>query len=95
MSLQSPYVEFVLIPRWLFSIATQFPTGSFGRQISWVYLLIVTIPGVIMVQMLPASKDESRPDKSEYEQVPLVESGLSSSANTHFEENTDTIHARV
>lgn len=70
---------------WLFSISTQFPTGSLGRQTSWIYLTLATMPAVSLARFLPLDSAAAggqgggaggRPSKSEYEQVPLVESGF-------------------
>lgn len=81
------------ISGWLFSISTTFEAGSLGRQVSWLYLVAVTLPGVILAQLLPHA-EKARPPKDEYEQVPLVESGYASGTSAHFEENADALHSR-
>ena len=70
--------------RWVYSISTQFATGSLGRQSSWIYCLITTIPGVVLVRFLRA--DTRVVPKDEYEAVPLVENAETSATRLHLEE---------
>jgi hypothetical protein len=57
---------------WLFSVSTSYPTGSLGRQMSWLLMLSIAIPPVVLVRLLPR---ENVDDKVGYEAVPLAEAG--------------------
>jgi len=61
--------------RWLYSISTQFSTGSLGRQISWLALLTVAIPPVLIVGYLSKDMAGITKDiqKDDYEALPMVE----------------------
>jgi len=75
--------------RWIYSISTEFATGSLGRQVSWIYLTAMTIPGVILVRFL---RSDSRPSiKEGYEAVPLVKRAETTATRLNFEENDDII----
>ncbi|WWC94795.1 hypothetical protein V866_001645 [Kwoniella sp. B9012] len=41
------------IAGWMFSISTQYPTGSLGRQISWISLLAISLPPLVVTFFLP------------------------------------------
>jgi hypothetical protein len=58
---------------WIYSISTQFPQGSLGRQISWLTMLAIALPPVTLVRFL--RDGAKRSDVDEYETVPLTETG--------------------
>ncbi|WWC64665.1 uncharacterized protein I303_107276 [Kwoniella dejecticola CBS 10117] len=41
------------IAGWLFSISTEYPLASFGRQISWISLFLMTLPPVMLSLYIP------------------------------------------
>ncbi|WWD03556.1 hypothetical protein V865_001609 [Kwoniella europaea PYCC6329] len=61
---------------WLFSISTEYPLLSLGRQISWISLFLMTLPPVILSLYIPEGltkenlQDESL--ENEDENLPLV-----------------------
>ncbi|WVQ84325.1 hypothetical protein IAT38_006477 [Cryptococcus sp. DSM 104549] len=55
------------IAGWVYSISTQFPVASFGRQLSWLVLLAICLPPVIMTRFLPDDRAARQKDLGEEE----------------------------
>ena len=63
-----------MLSSWVYSISTQFTTGSFGRQISWLMLMVVALPPVFLIAYLPKNlADGNGMAKDDYEALPMVE----------------------
>lgn len=45
---------------WVFSLSTQFETGSLGRQAYWITYIGLTIPPVILLRYLPKNHSVER-----------------------------------
>lgn len=41
------------------------------RQISWVYMFGITLPGILLTRFIP--REGTRPAKDDYEAVPMME----------------------
>ncbi|RSH91750.1 hypothetical protein EHS25_009119 [Saitozyma podzolica] len=78
---------------WIFSISTLYPTGSLGRQMSWIYFLVMALLPLAMTQLLP--KDEAGPGKGDYEAVPMVEGEEDGEVDGEVEEDTVGVSRRV
>lgn len=56
---------------WVFSLSTLHPAGSFLRQSSWLYMLAITVPGILLALRLP--RQSATPAEEGYEAVPMLE----------------------
>nr|XP_019010249.1 uncharacterized protein I206_04717 [Kwoniella pini CBS 10737]OCF49030.1 hypothetical protein I206_04717 [Kwoniella pini CBS 10737] len=68
------------IAGWLFSISTEYPLRSFGRQVSWISLFLMTLPPVILSLYIPDGLTrENLPEDSEEDDAnnPLLARRLS------------------
>ncbi|WWD21883.1 hypothetical protein CI109_106371 [Kwoniella shandongensis] len=57
---------------WIYSYSTQFPTGSFGRQLSWLVIFWLVLPAVVLTSYIPRDlekKAEGGHGSDEEEQV--------------------------
>ncbi|KAK4689855.1 hypothetical protein P7C73_g227, partial [Tremellales sp. Uapishka_1] len=61
------------IAGWLYSLSTKFPSGSAGRQLSWVPMLLFSALPVLVVRLLPG--DEPLEKLDQYEALPIMENG--------------------
>ncbi|RXK37787.1 hypothetical protein M231_04943 [Tremella mesenterica] len=57
------------ISGWIYSLSTQHPVGSLGRQSSWLAMLAISLPPFFLSRLLPSEKKY----KEGYETVPLDE----------------------
>ena len=71
---------------WIYSISTQFATGSVGRQIPWLTLLFLALPPVFLPKGMTDDKGSA---KREYEALPMIETTRPSGDEESEEEDFD------
>ncbi|CAD6573943.1 MAG: hypothetical protein TREMPRED_000968 [Tremellales sp. Tagirdzhanova-0007] len=58
---------------WIYSISTEYNTGSLGRQISWLFLLCMTVPPVCLLGFLPKDLGKGKDtSKEDFESLPML-----------------------
>ncbi|ORX40689.1 major facilitator superfamily domain-containing protein [Kockovaella imperatae] len=78
------------IAGWIYSISTEYESGTLGRQLPWVTILLISLPSVVLSQSMPSDAG-GKHDSSGYEAVPMVDSAR----RDEEESDEETVALRV